>query len=50
MSPNDRVLVYHYRGEETPVVPNGLAVIIASELDEILQKSEFLCNALVSGR
>lgn len=38
MSTSDKVLVYHHRHNASDaVIPNGLAVIPTSELDDILQ-------------
>lgn len=37
----DRVLVYHYRANGTPVVKGGLAVVSRRELEDILQKREY---------
>lgn len=34
-----KVLVYHYRAERNPIVPNGLAVITHRELKDILAAS-----------
>jgi hypothetical protein len=37
MMSSDKVLVYHHRhSDSNPIIPNGLAVTTASELDDIL--------------
>lgn len=45
-----KVLVYHYRHKDTkdtkPVIPDGLAVITTSELDEILHKRKYTSEVL----
>lgn len=33
----DRVLVYHYRANGSPIVKDGLAVITRKELEDILR-------------
>ncbi|GAB7322217.1 hypothetical protein MBLNU13_g03218t1 [Cladosporium sp. NU13] len=39
MSSSDKVLVYHHRHNSSdPIIPNGLAIITTSELDNILQE------------
>jgi hypothetical protein len=45
MTSTDRVLVYHHRhSDSNPIIPNGLAVITTSELDDILQNRKFPCD------
>jgi hypothetical protein len=42
MTSTDRVLVYHHRhSDSNPIIPNGLAVITTSGLDDILQNRKF---------
>lgn len=44
MTSTDRVLVYHHRhSDSNPIIPNGLAVITTSELEEILQTRKSPC-------
>lgn len=41
MAGDSKVLVYHHRHIAThPIIPDGLAIITASQLDSILQKRE----------
>ena len=37
----DRVLVYHYRANGSPIVKDGLAVITRKELEDILRTRAF---------
>ena len=42
MTSSGKVLVYHHRHNASdPIIPNGLAVIATSELDDILQTRKF---------
>jgi hypothetical protein len=42
MTSTDKVLVYHHRhNASNAIIPNGLAVIGTSELEEILQARKF---------
>ena len=42
-----KVLVYHYRGGDAPVITDGIASITERELDDILEASKHVMLPLI---